>query len=534
MKTKHLFRAPSFAIFCQLMTGLFVLSTPVFSSEIIEKPIVSKVTFNIDRENEFKTTLIYYTNHLGEKEVRVEAAGIPRVAANINPLIGFGRDTDHNELIDTWFFITKNGIEKVISEGKNPKGIDVLGKLLEAKYQTTFSMYISSATTSILSYVLLSGSASQQIQEEYYRDWMDLDEMNSNFKRDQEEMGSSYTYDQIMYHYKLSSIGYKEIANRTDRFVKKSFAGYAVADVGLWLSGGIIFEWGGKVLAKLGAVTSTSVFVTTLMDTSLSFIEKQKSTIDNHLKYFKEKLGTKRVNFGVKLAEKELISALTVATWKTALKQTLKSQQMKKSIRVAIAKTFKWPTKVLKAAGVEWKYIALNSVVQVGAEGYARWQDIKDDNPVVVAKNLMTNADVIENVSFMAAESIMMTGISKNLVTTKARFMASGAVALTNSSIMNFAIKEDADLKRVGVDTTWEILIGNAQVQLDLKALEYFEKLALKKQNPKLKLVGYAITLVDMGVGYVTYSKLTSGLDKDKNKLPDPKVMLIPILAEIP
>jgi hypothetical protein len=348
-------------------------------------------------------------------------------------------------------------------------------------------------------------------------------------------MGSSYTYDQIMYHYRLSSIGYKEIANRMDKFTKKSLIGYAGADIALWVSGGIIFEWGGKILAKIGAVTSTSVFVNAVMDTGLSYLEKQKSALDNQLSYLKKKMHTTKANMGVKIAEKELVTVLTVATWKTVLKQTIKSQQMKQQIRIALKKTFKWPTKIAKAAGLEWKYIALNTGVQIGSEGYARWQDIKDNNPAIVAKNLLSNSEVQENVGFMAAESILMTGISKNLKTTKARFMASGAVALTNSSIMNFAIKEDADLKRVGFDTTWEILIGNAQVQLDLKGLEYFEKLALKKQNPKIKLVGYVIALVDMGVGYVTYSKMTSGLSSDvKDKDAEPKMMMVPVLVEMP
>jgi hypothetical protein len=519
-----------------IMIFLGLVNNNVFAKDGINaKAITSKVTFNVDRENEFKATLISYTNHLGEHEVRIEAAGIPRFAANINPLLGFGRDTDQNGLIDTWFFITKNGIDRVVREGKNPKGIDVLGKLLESKYPTKFSMYVTSATSSILSYFLLAGSASHQAQEEFYRDWMDLEEMRTNFEKDLEDMGTSYTYDQIMYHYQLSSIGYKEIANRMDKFAKKSFAGYAAADIALWVSGGIIFEWGGKVLTKMGAVVSTSTYMATVMETFLSFIEKQKSTIDNQLTYLKEKMQTTKLNVGVKIAEKELVTVLTVATWKSALKHTLKSQQIKQRIRIAFKKTFKWPLNIAKAAGMQWKYIAMNSSVQIGSETFARWQDIKDDNPGIVAKNLLSNSEVQENMGFMAAETILMTGISKNLTTTKARFMASGAVALTNSSIMNFAIKDEADLKRVGFDTAWETFIGNAQVQLDLKGLEYFEKLALKKQNPKIKLVGYVIALVDMGVGYVTYSKMTSGLSNEKgSQVTEPKIMLLPVLAEMP
>jgi hypothetical protein len=82
----------------------------------------------------------------------------------------------------------------------------------------------------------------------------------------------------------------------------------------------------------------------------------------------------------------------------------------------------------------------------------------------------------------------MMIGVSKNFKTTKAKFLASGAVALTNSSIANLALKEVDDINRVAFDTGWEAIIGNAQVQIDLLALEYFEKLSQKHKNPKLKL----------------------------------------------
>ncbi|MBY0415754.1 MAG: hypothetical protein K2Q18_16390, partial [Bdellovibrionales bacterium] len=137
---------------------------------------------------------------------------------------------------------------------------------------------------------------------------------------------------------------------------------------------------------------------------------------------------------------------------------------------------------------------------------------------------------VIENVGFMAADTILMTGVSKSLKTTKAKFMASGAVALTNSSIMNFAIKDEADVKRVAFDTAWESVVGNTQVQLDLKALEYFEKLALKKGNPKIKLLGYVMVLVDQGIGYASYSKLTTAVDSVKL---EPNLMMVPVLGEM-
>lgn len=499
-----------------------------------------KQTITDSEGNTFKVALIEYKNQNDEMEVRIEASAIPRFASKINPLLGFGRDLDGNGKIDTWFLVTQDGMDLVEKEGQDYKGRDVLGDILVKKYRSSFLMYVNSATTSVFSYLLMSIDESITSYEDYYRDWMDLEQVRINFEKDMQKMGSSYTRDQIAFQYNLRAIGLKEMNDRMDRFEKATFWGYALADVGLWITGGIVFKWGAKILAKIGAVTSETAFATSVKETFFGFFEKQKALVEGRLSAVKEKLHLSKT--GKDVAKKEAAIILTKETYKEALTNTIKAQQSKNRLHIALKKVLSFPKNVFQGAKSEWQYITMNSGVQILAEGYARYDDIQDENPAVMAQNLLTNHDVIENVGFMAAETIIMTGVSKNLKTTKARFMASGAIALTNSSIMNFAIKDAADTTRVAFDTSWEVLIGNAQVQLDLKALEYFEKMALKKGNPKIKLVGYMIALVDMGVGYVSYSKATTKLDdyvdkkkaekeKDKEKN-EPKVMLVPVLAE--
>jgi hypothetical protein len=122
-----------------------------------------------------------------------------------------------------------------------------------------------------------------------------------------------------------------------------------------------------------------------------------------------------------------------------------------------------------------------------------------------------------------------MTGLSKSLKTTKTRFLANGFVGMTNSTTINLVIKDEENYERVALDTGWEMFVGNAQVQLDLKALEHFEKLAQKKNNPKIKLLGYAIALIDQGIGYFSYSKASEKIEKN---IELPSMALIPILAE--
>lgn len=499
-----------------------------------------KQTITDSEGNTFKVALIEYKNQNDEMEVRIEASAIPRFASKINPLLGFGRDLDGNGKIDTWFLVTPNGLDMVEREGRDSKGRDVLGDVLVKKYRSTFFMYVNSATTSIFSYLLMSFDASIESYETYYRDWMDLEQVRITFEKDLKNMGSTYTRDQIAFQYQLREIGLKEMNDRMARFEKATFWGYALADVGLWVTGGIIFKWGAKILAKIGAITSETAFATAVKDSFFGFFEKQKAAIEGRLVELKGKIPKPRTRkeIAAELAAEKAAVVLTKQNYKVAISNTIKAQASKNKLHIALKKVLMIPKNVYQGAKSEWQYIAMNSGVQILSEGVARYDEIYDENPAVMAQNLLTNPEVIENVGFMTTDTVLMTGVSKSLKTGKAKFMASGAIALTNSSIMNFAIKDSADLTRVALDTGWETIIGNGQVQLDLKALEYFEKMAVKKGNPKIKLVGYVIALVDMGVGYVTYSKVTTKLDeyeekkkaeKEKN---EPKIMLVPVLAE--
>lgn len=490
----------------------------------------------VDAEGEsFDLSLISYKNHLESLEVRIEARGLPRINKHINPLLGFGRDTDDNGKIDTWFFVTKSGMDITVKEGSDPLGKDILGSLLQQKYRSSFMMYVTSATTSLLSYFFMSANESVNIEEQYFYDYMDLEENRLVFEREIDQMHSTLMREQLQFHYQLTSLGFKSLADKMDKFVKRGFWGYALADIGLWITGSYVVKWVGSILYKAKIIASEMAFVQSLKETFIGFFEKEKIQLENKLNVLKEKMAS--VKPTTKKAATTATFVLTARTWKEALKNTLIAKRFKGRISRTIMKGFQWPVKVAKAAGQEWKYLMIGPSLQLGAEAYARYDDIQDPDPAQMAQNLITNSEVQQNIAYMTTETVLMTGISKNLKTTKAKFIASGVVALTNSSILNLAIKDNPDLQRMALDTGWEMVIGNAQVQGELKALEFFEKLALKKNNPKLKLLGYAVVFIDTSVGYVAYSKVTSAISpnekpKEQSK-EEPKMMLVPVLAEV-
>jgi regulator of PEP synthase PpsR (kinase-PPPase family) len=516
-KFKQLFYLCTFFLF------LFVESSHLFAAD--EKSTLTKQDILDESGHKISISILSYKNHNDDFEVRLESRGLPRIMNKINPLLGFGRDINNNGIIDTWFLTTKNGIEIVKKEGIDPLGKDVLGRVLNEKYKSTLGMYVQSAASSLLSVLFLSVNEGVNIQEEYYRDYIDLEQMRLQFEENLENPKTAITRNQIQFHYQLLSFGFKDLADKMEHFSKRSFWGYTLADIGLWVTGGIVVSWAARVLAKIGIIASETAFITAIKDSVVSFFEKQKIMVHEKIQIAKGRLTQATV-------KKESAIVLSAAIYKYSLTQTLKSYKIKNKLHSLVVGTIKFPKNIIKGASSEWRYIGMNTSVQLASEAYTRYDEIKGENPAETMRNLLTHSDVQQNVGFMTADTIMMIGVSKNLKTTKARYMASGAVALTNSTIVNFGFKEDADLSRVAFDTSWEAIIGNGQVQLDLMALEYFEKLSQKKNNPKIKLLGYAVALIDMAAGYVVYSKVTTALEKKKNEEVKPQVILVPVFAE--
>lgn len=510
---------------------------PFAPVQVINTDVIFKNEAHTEAHSKVKLTLTGAYNEFGAPEVKIESRALPKFSKHSNPILGYGRDLNNNGQIDTWFLVTKTGIEVVKKEGKHPFGTDILNEVLHSTYKTSVALNVASATTSILGHLFLSVGQSLEFTEKYYKDWMNLEELNLNLAEGIEK--GTLTQREIDYFSEIIQFGYQDLSAQYKKFGEKTLLGYALADVALWVTGGVLFNFGAKCLARLGLSLSEKAFVQSMKESVVGFVEKQNAKIATKLENLKGLV--KKKSTAVQNASSAAVTAVvSKATFKMALTSSLISYRTKRTLNLYIGKTFKWPKKIYQGAMSEWKYIAINAGVQISSEAYARYDEVKSDSAFETAQNLLTNPDVIQNVSFMSVETIMMTGISKNLKTTKARFAASGAVAFTNSSVMNFVIKDDANLSRVGVDMAWESIVGNAQVQLDLKALEYFEKMAMKKNNPKLKLVGYVITLVDMGVGYYVYSKVTDKVEnlskgetnKDVPLIQEPTIMLVPVLAE--
>jgi hypothetical protein len=505
--------------FLYVIACIFITMNLAFSNE---KTKISHLKIFDSNGDHTTISLTTYTNKQGQLEVRIDAGGIPKLFDKLNPTIGYGRDLDGNGKIDTWFFISNNGVDVVQKEGIDSLGQDILGDLILAKYKTSTSVYLSTATTTALSYLFLTADELTETSKSFYYDWMNLEELSLNLEKERNNPNSTFTYTQLTAQGQLISFGYSQLANESETLAKRDIYGYMAADLGLWLSGGIVIKWGGKLLAvPLRYLSETSV-MRYISENTITFIKKQQEILALKFKFLSSKYPLDKaqevsVQVGVRLRAK---------TWRNDVGMSIKSFVLKRKLLAAAVYIF-------AGAASEWKYVALNIGVQSVAESITHYDDILDSNPAIMTKNLFENHEVQQDIGFMTLDTVLMTGLSRKLKTNKAKFMACGLIALHDSSLINFVIKRDNNYQRIALDTSWEVVIGNAQVQADLAALSYFEKLAIKNNNPKIKLIGYAFAIVDQTIGYVAYSKAAELVDQNKNKTKSVlKPVLVPIFVE--
>lgn len=505
-----------------LMLSFFSLATQASEERITVTDGFGKTT---------KLGIEAYTNSTGVMEVRVDAAGIPKFMGQLNPTIAYGRDLDGDKKIDTWFFITEKGIEVAKLQGNDPLGRDILPQLLINKNLTSAKIYVTTATTAIMGFLLMSHSENNKINAQYLRDWIDLEENKIRFETELNSPGNSLTRKDIEEHYRLMSFAYRNLADTMENFAKKDLWEWAAADAGLWISGTIVLKWTGAILVNVGARLSETVLFNSVK-------EGFNNTVGKHLIVLKENINTLSAKLaplkekGTRL-KSEASFALTKFNVRAAITSSIISSVAKQRLLSVVKVAFKWPKKIAVEAYKESAYIGVNIGVQLAAETAARWDEVYDPNPIKLARNVLTNKDILQDIGFMTADTILMTGVSQNLPTLKSKWIASGFVGLHDSTMINLVIKQGDDYQRIAVDTGWEVIAGNSQVQLDLWAKKASEELARKRGNPRLKLLGWAVVFIDQGVGYFGYSKTAKYFEKDPAKAaPAPAMKLIPVMAE--
>lgn len=475
-------------------------------------------SFSFAAEEPSSISVHPYLNASDVLEVRVDAANWKNFFASLNPTIAYGRDLSGDGKIDTWFFLSEMGVEVVRKEGLDRYGRDIIEGLVRAKYKTSELTYLSSATLAILSTFFFTAEEYKSHSENFYLDWINLEELSLRLETEIKNPLSNLTENQIRAQRELLYFGFQRLSDKVAGIEGGKGYRYTIGlDLGIAMVGGAILKWRGQLLSP--------ALVKFFDDNIFNFLKTQQGQLASKLKVLSTKFQgekTKQVATQVVLRT----SAIAMAqSWRTNVKMLVRAYIAKK-------KLLTMASGLLKGIKKQAPYVALNVGLQSIAEVIAHWNDIRNPNFATMGKNFLSRKDVQQDIGFMTMDTVLMFGVSNYLKTFKTRVIACGLVALTNSSIVNFLIKRDDDYERIAVDTSWEATIGNLQIQFDREALEYYEKLGQANSNPGLKWLGYALVVVNQTSGYFLYSGAPEEIGKLVHGEP-PKPAVTPILVPI-
>jgi len=319
--------------------------------------------------------------------------------------------------------------------------------------------------------------------------------------------------------------GYQESLNRfRDASGKESF-GLLALDTVLWTSGSIIVKWGWKYIAKLGKAVTPVAILKQVEKAVGKLLEKSTEYTERQLEKWHILAGP-----GAEMATKEIL--------KQQLPIHMRALMMKNRLLHNVYYAIKGTgTAANAAAHAEWPYILGMAGIQLTSETVTHVNEVWDPNPAVLSKNVLSNSEIMKNVQFMSRSAIMMTTATYGIQNRKVRMVACGFIALTHSLVANIWLKDDKDptnLHRLSLDTGWEAIIGNSQVQFDTWIIQKYKNKAVTSKIPKLRFVGWVAMIAEQAVMFGVYSKLTQWLDPARPEYADEldDVQLIPVLLE--
>lgn len=444
-----------------------------------------------------------YQNAWGRREVRLESRFV-------GSLQGFGRDTDDDGRVDTWFMLDhQEGIQIHHLPSQQAWGLDVVQTQLFRRYRSSKLASLASAYGSVMSSLMVSSASAYSSQETLWRELIDLEEFSLRLKRSKENgeiSGQQWT--------EASGVlmtGFDTTVKRFERSMGTQYWTLVAADIGLWVTGGIIFKGVAKAMAVVGRPIEGLPVISSVK-------EVYQAVAGKFVHRYRRELARLRVMRGV--PAKLITTTLMQTNFPTTLRSLMGKNMLLRKVLPPIARAGIG----MKKATLGWRYIAFMGGLQLTTESFANYDEVKSADPTEFAKNVLTHPDIIQNVGFMTSDAYFMTVASHSIRRPKLKFATCGFIAMSNSGITNFVIKGEKDYKRVALDTSWEAIIGNAQIQLDLKALAHFEKMAAKNNNPRLKLIGWAVVLVDQAAGFAAYSTATAIIENERKN-----VQLVPI-----
>ena len=450
----------------------------------------------------YRVNAYQYMNAYGKREVRLESNIVGAVQ-------GYGRDTDDDGKIDTWFMLDRNeGLIVVPLASNQAWGTDAVQGQLFRRYQSSLVASASSAYGSVMSRLLVSAASAYASLDVLWRELIDLEEFNIRLARAKER--GEIESQQWMEAADLMMKGYDETIKRFERSMSGQYWTLTGADVGLWATGGVIVRGIGRAMSVIGRPLANAPVVS-------SAREVYNAIASKFVHRYRREMARWRVLRG--MPARVVATSVFNQRFPSTMRSLMGKNALLRKVVPAVARTGAG----FRMATLGWRYIAFMTTLQLSTEAFAHYDEVKSPDPTQFAQNVLSHPEIMQNVSYMTSNAYLMTAASHSVRRPRLKFALGGFVAMSNSGISNLVIRGERDYRRVALDTSWEAVIGNAQIQLDLRALAHFERAAARNNNPRLRLIGWAVVFVDQVAGFAGYSAATTmieGQPKDVKLIP--------------
>ncbi|HAR43643.1 MAG TPA: hypothetical protein DCS07_13600 [Bdellovibrionales bacterium] len=474
-----------------------------------------------EREYDYRVTR--YLNEHGDREVAYEFDRnwlMRFLVGQRRSVLIVGRDLDGNDQYDAWFVMGRSGVSEVVDRvATESDGWDVVSGLLQKNHAALANRLLLDVLFSNLSF---TGNTVDHFFETIDRNHIDLHDFELRTDRLVKlDKGSPAA----MSNYRMISEEWEFLGEEIQK-KQNSLWKWIALDVTVVRLSSYLVQWLDRLNiwtgGKLAMLQTSSGVVRVITEHMVGLSKKAQSA----MKRVNAKLGkgNSRVHeIGARAALLKMTSAQRLDIAIRGMKERGKVGRL---LGLATEKSL-----AFGASGLSnWKYITVTQAAQLAIEMNDKKESIfTSSNPLIITKNVVSNKDLVQNVWYMTNETFLMSAAWKTVKNPFKRFGFCAVLSLVDSVAMNYLVKGVTDQKRLALDTAWELTIGNMQTAIvDQKILSYFETRAANLHNPKLKLVGYAGTLLEQSIGYAGYAALTGSGKKEAA----PTVRWIPIFAE--
>jgi hypothetical protein len=465
---------------------------------------------------------LYRFNLNGEKELLVNLVESHVLAFDSEQLVLIGRDLNEDGFIDTWFY--QKDSESVWTFNQvlvSDQDFANINKVLNVVFDDSGRWIINIVMQSALENLTIAGSDQIEFNGQYEGREIDILDMELRIDHLVKEYPNDPSISSLK---KMNNDAWKTLFNDFNKQNGFHRPKMVAADVGLFFLGGLLFK--GVGLVGKAFVNKYGI------NEIISYITKAGEA---HYQRLQQRMSVANYTMRPKLLDKFLNETTVGSTIVRILAAELhmrpalliKDFVMKNRMAKLVYANMAYLVEGLAEIKKEKWYIGFTAATQLGTEaavrGYLSWSDVPLilEHPINKTKDitskLASDKAFIQNLGYLTTETTVITGVSKVLkmkgVSLAKRILICGFVSTANSLILNKAVKDEVNLKRIAGDTSWEVVVGNSQVIFDNWQWQQWREMAITTGNKPLILVGVVITFVHQSAGFYLYNKWGEFLD---------------------